>query len=75
MSATTTDLVTPARGPGRANQVVAWTSAVRRLRDVAGSLLLLFLTLPLCLLVACLIKFESRGPVMYRQDRVGLHGK
>jgi exopolysaccharide biosynthesis polyprenyl glycosylphosphotransferase len=75
MSATTTDLVTPARGPGRADQEAAWTGTVRRLRDVTGSLLLLFLTLPLCLLVACLIKLESRGPVMYRQERVGLHGK
>jgi lipopolysaccharide/colanic/teichoic acid biosynthesis glycosyltransferase len=75
MSATTTDLVTPARGPGRADQEAAWAGTVRRLRDVNGSLLLLFLTLPLCLLVACLIKLESRGPVMYRQERVGLHGK
>jgi exopolysaccharide biosynthesis polyprenyl glycosylphosphotransferase len=75
MSATTTDLVTPARGPGRADQEAAWPGTVRRLRDVTGSLLLLFLTLPLCLLVACLIKLESRGPVMYRQERVGLHGK
>ena len=75
MSATTTDLVPPARAPGRAGQEATWTGPVRRLRDITGSLLLLFLTLPLCLLVACLIKLESRGPVMYRQDRVGLHGK
>jgi lipopolysaccharide/colanic/teichoic acid biosynthesis glycosyltransferase len=75
MSATTTDLVMPARAPGRAEHEAAWTDTVRRVRDITGSLLLLFLTLPLCLLVACLIKLESRGPVMYRQERVGLRGK
>ena len=75
MSATATDLISSARAPGRAEQEPAWTGTVRRLRDITGSLLLLFLTLPLCLLVACLIKLESRGPVMYRQERVGLHGK
>ncbi len=42
---------------------------------MAGSLLLLALTLPLLLQVACLIKFESRGPALYRQDRAGLHGR
>jgi lipopolysaccharide/colanic/teichoic acid biosynthesis glycosyltransferase len=75
MSATTTDLIPSARAPGRTDQEAAWIGMVRRLRDITGSLLLLFLTLPLCLLVACLIKLESRGPVMYRQERVGLHGK
>jgi len=76
MSATTTDLVTPARAPDRADQEAMWTGmVVRRLRDITVGLLLLVLTLPLCLLVACLIKLESRGPVMYRQERVGLHGK
>ena len=47
----------------------------RRTRDILGSLLLLVLTLPLVLLVACLIKLESPGPVLYRQHRVGLHGR
>ena len=56
-------------------QAVELDDAVRRARDVAGSLLLLALTLPLLLLVACLIKLDSRGPVLYRQDRVGLHGR
>jgi lipopolysaccharide/colanic/teichoic acid biosynthesis glycosyltransferase len=49
--------------------------ALRRFRDIAGSILLLALTLPLVALVACLIKLDSRGPLVYRQDRVGLHGR
>ena len=48
---------------------------VRRIRDAVGSMLLLALMVPLMLVVACLIKLDSRGPVLYRQDRVGLFGK
>ena len=35
----------------------------------------LILTLPLLLLVAVLIKFDTPGPVFYRQERVGLGGR
>jgi exopolysaccharide biosynthesis polyprenyl glycosylphosphotransferase len=53
----------------------ATADAVRRCRDIALSLVLLFVTLPLQLLVACLIKLESPGPVLFRQQRAGLRGK
>ena len=59
---------------GRARSAAS-ADARRRTRDVAGSLLLLAIMLPLMLVVACLIKLGSRGPVLYRQDRVGLHGR
>jgi len=36
---------------------------------------MLLLTLPIVLIVACLIRLESRGSVLYRQERVGLHGR
>lgn len=39
------------------------------------SLALLLLLLPLALLLACLVKLDSPGPVLYRQERVGLHGR
>jgi exopolysaccharide biosynthesis polyprenyl glycosylphosphotransferase len=61
-----------ARGP---EQEAALVGVVRRGRDIVGSLLLLMLTLPLLLLVVWLIKLDSPGPVLYRQDRVGLHGR
>ena len=51
------------------------SDTLRRVRDVAGSLILLALTLPLLPLLACLIKLDSRGPLLYRQHRVGLHGQ
>ena len=53
---------------------IALVTSIRRGRDIAGSVLLLVLTLPVLLLVALLIKLDSPGPVLYRQDRVGLHG-
>src|SRR5271157_2038903 len=53
----------------------ALADAVRRGRDVALSLLLLVVTLPALLIVACLIRLESPGPALYRQDRVGLGGR
>lgn len=48
---------------------------VRRVRDIAGSAVLLALAMPLLLMVACLIKCGSHGPVLYRQQRIGLHGR
>lgn len=47
---------------------------VGRLSDIALSLFLLALTLPLMLLTALAIKLDSPGPVFYRQERAGLGG-
>jgi sugar transferase (PEP-CTERM system associated) len=47
----------------------------KRLFDILASSLLLLLTGPVILLFAILIKLESRGPALYRQERVGLYGQ
>src|ERR1700734_3187545 len=47
----------------------------KRIFDVGFSLLILLLTLPFTLLIALAIKLESRGPVFFIQDRVGLNGR
>ena len=50
-------------------------AAIKRLTDVGiSSVALLCLTLPLGL-VAFLVKMTSKGPVFYRQERMGLDGK
>jgi sugar transferase (PEP-CTERM system associated) len=49
--------------------------AAKRAMDVAVAVLGLALSLPLFVLVAFLIKIESRGPVFYRQDRLGQGGR
>ena len=51
------------------------SSAFKRAFDVAASLVLLILTLPLILLTALAIKLESKGPAFYRQRRVGLYNQ
>jgi lipopolysaccharide/colanic/teichoic acid biosynthesis glycosyltransferase len=43
--------------------------------DVLGSLAILVLSLPLTILAAVLIKLTSKGPVIYKQQRVGKDGK
>ena len=49
--------------------------AVKRVIDVLVSLLLLALTFPLMMATAVIIRLDSPGPVLYRQQRVGLFGK
>jgi len=48
---------------------------IRRLIDIAVSALVLLLSAPILLVAALAIRLESSGPVIYRQRRVGLHGR
>lgn len=47
----------------------------KRIFDVVVSLLILLVTCPFFLLLAIAIKIDSRGPVFYRQVRVGQNGE
>lgn len=47
---------------------------LKRLGDIAGSLLGLVMLAPLLVLIALLVKSDSPGPIFYRQTRVGQHG-
>ena len=49
--------------------------AVKRFLDVTASFLGLVLLSPLLLAVSILIKIDSRGPVIFRQKRIGRYGK
>jgi lipopolysaccharide/colanic/teichoic acid biosynthesis glycosyltransferase len=49
--------------------------AVKRAVDVAGSLFLLAVLLPLLLVLAALVKLTSKGPIFFRQVRVGERAK
>lgn len=48
---------------------------IKRLFDIVVSFSLLVLMLPLALVTATLIALESSGPIIYRQERVGLRGR
>ena len=49
--------------------------AVKRFLDVTASFLGLVLLFPLLLTGSILIKIDSRGPVIFRQKRIGRNGK
>jgi lipopolysaccharide/colanic/teichoic acid biosynthesis glycosyltransferase len=48
---------------------------VKRSMDLVGSTFGLVLLSPILLIVALLIRLDSRGPVLFRQQRVGLNGR
>ena len=49
--------------------------AIKQLIDTAGSAVGLLLLSPLLLLIALAIKLTSKGPVLFRQERVGKDGR
>ena len=53
----------------------AWRTAVKRTFDIIAATLLLLLASPVMVITSILIKMESAGPVLYRQERVGLNGR
>ena len=48
---------------------------IKRIMDIVGSLVAIVLFAPLILAIAIAIKLTSRGPVFFRQERIGQHGK
>ena len=48
--------------------------ATKRMIDVVGSLTLLAMLSPILFIIAAAIKLTSRGPVLFRQKRIGEHG-
>lgn len=55
--------------------VGGWAQALsKRTFDIFASILLLLFSTPIMIFTALAIKLESRGPVFYLQERVGLNG-
>lgn len=52
-----------------------WQLVLKRTLDIVGATAGLLVTAPLCLIIAVAIKLDSRGPVFFRQVRVGKAGK
>lgn len=73
----------PANGQGISDGYVHYLAvqhkpvqlALKRAIDIVASLVALTLLSPLLLVVAVAIKLTSRGPILFRQKRVGLHGR
>ena len=52
-----------------------WKRMAKRLMDIVGAACGLVLVSPLMMLMAALIKLDSRGPVFYAQERMGLDAR
>ncbi len=52
-----------------------FNAIVKRLFDIVSSLIGIVILSPFLIIVAIIIKFTSKGPVIFKQERVGLHNK
>jgi len=52
-----------------------FASRLKRAMDLIGSIIALILFAPLFALIAVAIKATSKGPVLFRQERIGQHGR
>lgn len=52
-----------------------WELSVKRFLDVIVSFLALLISLPVLIFYGISIKRDTPGPVFYKQERIGLHGK
>jgi Undecaprenyl-phosphate glucose phosphotransferase len=59
----------------RESPLYGWNRVVKRLIDLCVGAVALVATAPLMLAIAAAIKLSSRGPVLYRQERMGLDGR
>ncbi|MFO7978272.1 MAG: sugar transferase [Bacteroidales bacterium] len=48
---------------------------IKSITDILFSLIAIILLAPLFLVIALLIKLDSKGPVLYKQERMGLRGR
>jgi exopolysaccharide biosynthesis polyprenyl glycosylphosphotransferase len=58
----------------REDPLAGWGRRLKDALDVAGALVGLLVTLPLCAVIALLITLDSPGPVFYRHRRIGKGG-
>jgi exopolysaccharide biosynthesis polyprenyl glycosylphosphotransferase len=52
-----------------------WQQSIKRVMDIAISLIVLIGLSPIYLITGILVKMSSSGPIFYSHDRIGLHGK
>ena len=52
-----------------------WDSVFKRMFDLIFGTILLLATSPLMLIISLLIELTSKGPIIYRQERIGMDGR
>ncbi|MCB2198494.1 sugar transferase [bacterium] len=59
----------------REDPLAGWNGVIKRAFDVLVSLLLLLLLSPVFLVLSLLVALSSKGPIFYKQTRVGIDGR
>jgi Undecaprenyl-phosphate glucose phosphotransferase len=59
----------------RASRVSGWGRILKRAMDIVVSAVVLVALSPVLLVTALAVKLTSRGPVIYKQERMGLDGR
>ena len=59
----------------KGNPLTVWGRILKRAIDLVVASIILLIFSPLWLLIVILIKLDSRGPIFFTQERVGLDGK
>jgi exopolysaccharide biosynthesis polyprenyl glycosylphosphotransferase len=59
----------------RESPLYGWNRLAKRVFDAVFSAAVLLALLPLLLVIAAAVRLGSRGPVFYRQERMGLDGR
>lgn len=52
-----------------------FNALIKRLTDIIGSIICIIIFSPVMLTSAVLVKITSKGPLIFKQERVGLHNK
>ncbi len=52
-----------------------WQEVIKRIVDIIFSFLVVVLGMPIWIIVAIMVKLDSKGPIFYTQPRVGKNGK
>lgn len=53
----------------------AWQKVIKRMMDIVISAIAIVILSPLFIFTAFMVKRSSPGPILFRQERVGLHGR
>ncbi len=59
----------------RDSPLYGWNRVIKRITDIILSSVIVLATSPLMLVISLLIKVTSNGPILYKQERMGLDGK
>jgi exopolysaccharide biosynthesis polyprenyl glycosylphosphotransferase len=52
-----------------------WEESLKRMLDIVVSMLILVVGMPIWILIAAIVKLESPGQILYKQERVGKDGE